>query len=88
MLNPVLEASGVFKRDFFKEEVVNEAEKYALSSAADRCTDPTQNPCAAGQNHAGTLAEGTVSLTSAAVSLACPAVAHAARSQGRFDAQV
>ena len=55
--------------------------------AFECCTDPTQNPGAAGQNHAGTLAEDTASLASVAVSLACPAVADAARSQGRFDAQ-
>ena len=60
-----------------------------LKMRAFECgTDLTQNPGAAGQNHAGTLAEGTASLTSAAVSLACPAVVDEAWSQGRFDAQV
>ena len=50
-----------------------------LKMRAFECgTDSTQNPGAAGQREAGTLAEGTVSLTSVAVSLACPAAAGAA----------
>ena len=60
-----------------------------LKMRAFECgTDLTQNPCAARKNHAGTLVEGTVSLASVAVALACPAVADAAWSQGRFDAQL
>ena len=59
-----------------------------LKMGAFECgTDSTQNPGTAGQREAGTLAEGTVSLASVAVSLACPAAAGAAWSQGRFDAQ-